>query len=128
MRFSRPAPTRRGAAAGLLALVGAGVPLGRALAQQTAPTTLLAPDETPTQFDTGADAYEHMLAPVMINGQGPFQFLMDTGANTSCIASDLAQRLMLTATEPQRVNTIVGAKQRPGVMIDHLQVGERSRR
>jgi len=102
--------------------------LSRALAQQVAPTTLLAPEEPATQFDTGADAYEHMLAPVMVNGQGPFQFLMDTGANTSCIASDLAQRLMLAATEPQRVNTIVGAKQRPSVMIDHLQVGDRSRR
>jgi len=128
MDFSHPALTRRSAAAGLLGLAGATVPLAHAFAQQTAPTTLLAPEDAPTQFDTGADAYEHMLAPVMVNGQGPFQFLMDTGANTSCIARDLAERLMLTATEPQRVNTIVGAKQRPGVMIDHLQVGERTRR
>ena len=116
--------SRRNAAAGLLALGAAASTVGHAVAQQTAPD----PDEPPTQFDTGADAYEHMLAPVMINGQGPFQFLMDTGANTSCIARDLAQRLKLTSAESARVNTIVGVRQRPSVLIDRLQVGERSRR
>ena len=116
--------SRRQAAAGLLALAGAAAPLSRAMAQPASPVL----EEAPTQFTTGADAYEHMLAPVMINGQGPFQFLMDTGANTSCIARNLAQRLMLAATEPSRVNTIVGVRQRPGVIIDHLQVGDRSRR
>jgi predicted aspartyl protease len=69
-----------------------------------------------------------MLAPVSVNGQGPFQFLIDTGANTSCISRDLAARLMLAATEPAVVHTVVGARQRPGVLIDHLQVGERSRK
>lgn len=123
MLLSRRALGRGAATASLLVL---GAPLS-VLAQQTAPTSLLG-EEIPTRFDAGADAFEHMLAPVMINGQGPFQFLMDTGANTSCIARDLARRLMLTATEPARVNTIVGVRQRPAVLIDHLQVGERSRR
>jgi predicted aspartyl protease len=68
------------------------------------------------------------LAPVSVNGQGPFQFLMDTGANTSCISRDLAERLALAATEPARVHTVVGVRERPGVMIEKLQVGERSRR
>jgi predicted aspartyl protease len=69
-----------------------------------------------------------MLAPVAINGQGPFQFLMDTGANTSCVSRDLAQRLMLAAAAPARVHTVVGVRERPGVFIDHLQVGDRSRK
>ena len=119
--------SRRHAAAGLLALGAGALPASRALAQESAAALALA-DETPTSLDTGADAYEHMLAPVMVNGQGPFQFLMDTGANTSCIARSLAQRLMLAATAPRRVNTVVGARERPAVLIDHLQVGERSRR
>jgi predicted aspartyl protease len=119
--------SRRHVAGGLLAAGAAAFPLGGALAHAASeePSPL---EEAPTRLDVGADLYEHMLAPVMINGQGPFQFLMDTGANTSCIARGLADRLMLAATGPARVNTFVGAKQRPGVLIDHLQVGERSRR
>jgi predicted aspartyl protease len=122
--------SRRQAAAGLFALGSAALPARHAFAQ--APTLASAPepsaDETPTQFGTGRDAFEHMLAPVTVNGQGPFQFLIDTGANTSCISRDLAQRLMLAATEPARVHTVVGVRERPGVMIEKLQVGDRSRR
>jgi predicted aspartyl protease len=117
--------SRRQAAAGLVALGGAALPLSRALAQ--IPLAAVTEDG-PTQIDTGRDAFEHMLAPVKINGQGPYQFLVDTGANTSCISRDLAERLMLTATESARVHTVVGVRERPGVLIDHLQVGERSRK
>ncbi len=118
--------SRRQAAAGLFALGSAATPLSRALAQvlPEAPPV----EEAPTELGTGRDAFEHMLAPVTVNNQGPFQFLMDTGANTSCISRDLAQRLALAATEPARVHTVVGVRERPGVMIETLQVGERSRR
>jgi predicted aspartyl protease len=85
--------TRRHAAASLFALGGAALPLTRALAQT--PADRLAPDEPSTRLDTGRDGFEHMLAPVTINGQGPFQFMIDTGANTSCISHELADRLML---------------------------------
>ena len=116
--------SRRHAAAGLLALGGAGLSFARAVAQ---PETALV-EEAPTQVDTGHDNFEHMLVPVTINGEGPFQFLVDTGANTSCVSHGLAQRLMLTGAEPALVHTIVGARQHPGVLIDRLQVGERNRR
>jgi predicted aspartyl protease len=120
--------SRRQAAAGLIALPVA-TPLSRALAQTVAPEhppTDAA--EPPTDVGTGLDAYEHMLAPVTVNGQGPFQFLMDTGANTSCVSRNLADRLMLTASDPARVHTVVGVRERPGVVIDRLQVGERTRK
>lgn len=119
--------SRRQTAVGLLALGAGAAPVSRALAQ-TVPEGPALVDEPSTQVATGRDAYEHMLAPVTINGQGPYQFLIDTGANTSCISRDLAERLMLAATEPTRVHTVVGVRERPGVMIDRLQVGERSRR
>ncbi len=69
-----------------------------------------------------------MLAPVMINDEGPFRFMLDTGANTSCISRDLAQRLMLASTRPAIVHTVVGARVRPGVLIDRLEVGGRNRK
>lgn len=125
MSPSAPILTRRRAAAGMLALAGAVSSAARALAQPAAtPPT----DDPPTEVTTGRDPFEHMLAPVTINGQGPFQFLMDTGANTSCISHDLAQKLMLADTTPARIHTVVGVKERPGVMIDRLQVGDRNRK
>jgi predicted aspartyl protease len=126
-------PNRRQAAASLLAAGTAALPLSRAVAAPlaAAPAVGEAPapgDEIPTRIDTGHDNFEHMMGPVSINGQGPFQFLIDTGANVSCVSRDLAQRLMLAELPPARVHTIVGVRERPGVLIDHLQVGERKRR
>ena len=127
-------PTRRSATLGLLAATGAALPAIRAAAQAV-PADLEAPqtempdeDVTPTSLDTGRDRNEHMLAPVTINGQGPFNFLLDTGANVSCVSNKLMQRLDLPAGEMTRVHTVVGVRNRPTVILDQLQVGDRNRR
>jgi gag-polyprotein putative aspartyl protease/Aspartyl protease len=120
-------PNRRQAAATLFAAGAAALPLSRAIAQIRTDGPAIV-DEAPTQVDTGLDAYEHMLGPVIINGQGPFQFLVDTGANTSCVSMTLAERLALPTAEPARVHTVVGVRERPGVLIDRLEVGERKRK
>jgi predicted aspartyl protease len=120
-------PNRRQAAASLFAAGAATLPVSRALAQVRMDGPAIV-DEAPTQIDTGRDAYEHILGPVTINGQGPFQFLIDTGANTSCVSKSLAERLALPMAESARVHTIVGVRERPGVLIDRLQVGVRTRK
>ena len=117
---------RRLAAAGLLAAAAA-LPAARTAAQGMPPDAQPI-DETPTQLAPGQDAFEHMTAPVSINGQGPFNFLIDTGANVSCVSAKVAQQLMLASLPPTRVHTVVGARDRPAVLIDHLQVGQRTRR
>lgn len=120
--------TRRAAIAGLLgAGIGSGLP-SLAIAQTPAPPVEPVLDEAPTQLDTGHDRFEHILAPVAINGQGPFQFVIDTGANTSCVSRDLAARLALTAGPPARVHTMIGVRERPSVLIDRLDIGGRSRK
>lgn len=126
--------TRREAAlamaAGALAL-----PAARAWAQipapPAAPSASLAapaPDEPPTQLGAQRDKFEHFMAPVDINGQGPFNFILDTGANVSCVSHELAVRLDLEQTTPAPVHTMVGVKTRPAVMIDTLKVGTRNQR
>lgn len=117
--------TRRRAALTLAAGAAAALPASRALGQEPPPANV---DDTPTEVGADRDPYEHMLAPVGINGQGPFHFLLDTGANTSCVSRALADRLMLTPAEPAPVHTAVGVKTRPSVMIDSLAVGERTRK
>jgi predicted aspartyl protease len=120
-------PNRRQASGSLLAACAASLTVSRAIAQVSTDRPAVA-DEAPTQVNTGHDAFEHMMGPVTINGQGPFQFLVDTGANVSCISKDLAQRLALPDLPPSRVHTIVGVRERPGVLIDQLRVGERNRK
>src|SRR5436190_21982426 len=124
-------PNRRQAATSLLAAGAVYLPVSRAIAQVTTDSHAVDPaviDEAPTQISTGHDAFEHMTGPVTINGQGPFQFLVDTGANVSCISKELAQRLALPELPPSRVHTIVGVRERPSVLMDQLRVGERNRK
>jgi len=122
--------TRRAATLALLA-AAAGLPAARAFAQDVvAEGPLERPDEEhpPTQLAARHDKNEHLLAPVTINDQGPFNFLLDTGANISCVSHRLMERLALTASETALVHTVVGARERPMVTLDRLQVGPRDRR
>ncbi|HEY0436580.1 MAG TPA: aspartyl protease family protein, partial [Phenylobacterium sp.] len=90
--------SRRQAAASLFAAATAlpALTLGGKAFAQGMPSDAEPIDETPTQIDAGHDPYEHMMAPVTINGQGPFQFLIDTGANVSCVSRELADKLTLS--------------------------------
>jgi predicted aspartyl protease len=117
--------SRRQAAAGLLAGFGmSGLARPDAVAQ-----VLTEPDAHPDEtVDTTRGRFEHIMAPVKINGAGPFKFLIDTGANISCVSQLLADRLALTPGPTAKVHTVVGVRDRPSVIIDHLEVGARTRR
>jgi predicted aspartyl protease len=124
-------PTRRHAALGLLAAGGAAWPAAQALAQTPGSSPVLElpdTDESDTQVNTKQSRYEHMLAPVSVNGRGPFHFLLDTGANVSCVSNRLMEKLDLKSVETAAVHTVVGVRQRPIVTLDQLQVGPRNRR
>lgn len=122
-------PSRRQAALGLLA-AGAATSLPPVALARAPNAGIETPDEDGPEIAlaTTDGHFEHMLAPVTINGQGPFNFVLDTGANISCVSSRLAQDLSLTPGPLKRVHTVVGVRERPSVLIDHLQVGDRQRR
>jgi hypothetical protein len=84
--------------------------------------------EADTTLATTDTASSHILAPVTVNGQGPFQFLVDTGANRSAIGSVLATRLNLPSGPNMRLHTVAGARMRPTAVVDSLQVGDRIQR
>ena len=124
-------PTRRNAMLGLLAGGAVAFPAAGTLADvvvEAPQTELPDADEPATSLDTGQSRNDHMMAPVSINGQGPFSFLLDTGANVSCVSRRLAERLNLKSTEQIQVHTVVGVRSRPIVLLDLLQVGPRNRR
>ncbi|WP_310540790.1 retroviral-like aspartic protease family protein [Phenylobacterium sp.] len=123
--------TRRGAASAL----GGAILIGGGLAQaQTPPAAApaITPDDEaslePTQVASGKDAFSRITVPVTINGLGPFDFMVDTGANRSCISTTLAARLALPDGGKVVVNTIIGRRTRQSVLVDSLQVGGRAQR
>jgi predicted aspartyl protease len=71
------------------------------------------------------ERYERVTVPVTIKGQGPFRFMVDTGAQATVVSSALAQRLGLTERSPA---TLVGMASRVAVQITEipqLELGSR---
>jgi predicted aspartyl protease len=61
----------------------------------------------------------------MINGQGPYDFLVDTGSDRTVISRELAASLGLAGGRVVTVNNITGADDVGTVVIDHLAIGDR---
>jgi predicted aspartyl protease len=63
------------------------------------PTTLPTPDDA-EMIKLQKERNERVTVPVTIKGQGPFRFMVDTGAQATVVSSDLADRLGLTERSP----------------------------
>ncbi len=75
---------------------------------------------------TRIDRVGRILAPVHVNGQGPFAFVVDTGASRSAIAPELAEALAL-APEPGAtviLRGITGTEEVPLIRVQRLEFGE----
>ena len=93
------------------------------LIAQPPPTPPAAPGED-ANLGTLTDLYRRMTAPVRVNGQGPFAFVVDTGANRSVISSELAAQLSLPLGPDQMVNDAAGMRLTPTVTAS-LTIGAR---
>jgi predicted aspartyl protease len=74
---------------------------------------------------TTRDRIGRIVAPVVINGRGPYRLVVDTGASRSTISPELAAALELTpsAQEPMLLNGITGSARVPTVRIERMQAG-----
>lgn len=85
------------------------------------------PDDARPLFaaPTERDRVGRIVAPVLINGQGPFNLLVDTGANSTTLSGALAKRLGLAYGTGSQiiVNGVTGRALMPAVSIDRLQAG-----
>ena len=61
---------------------------------------------------------------VEVNGNGPYRFLVDSGADRSVISVALARRLHLPASETVRLNDVAGAADVATFLVDTLRVGD----
>jgi predicted aspartyl protease len=62
---------------------------------------------------------------VMVNGQGPFPFVVDTGASHSTVSPTLVKTLGLTPDDAARIalDGITGSAVVPGVIVNSLKAG-----
>jgi predicted aspartyl protease len=89
-----------------------------------APATLPAPDEA-EMIKLQQERYERVTVPVTIRGEGPFRFMVDTGAQATVVSSALADRLGLTG---RSTGTLVGMASRAPVQLTEIpQLGLGSR-
>jgi predicted aspartyl protease len=58
-------------------------------------TATLSPGSAKAKFRLAGGAQPLILLPVEVNGEGPFEFILDTGAGTSLLSSQLGQKLGL---------------------------------
>lgn len=112
----------------------------RAIVLTSAPVLLLLACErtTPARVDAPVDIARSevsfrlagpneaaLVVPVHVNGHGPYDFILDTGATLTCIEEELAQEIGLEPAAGVAVGTSIGAAGRMRlVRIDSLRVGQ----
>jgi len=84
---------------------------------------LLAPGAPGVAGATSNDAAGRAVALISINGQGPFRFIIDTGANRSVLSQALATRLGLVHSGEGVVHSIDGAEPAMLVNVESLSFG-----
>lgn len=127
--------TRRHIAAGLglslaapPALAGAITPVSLSpvsLPQTPGAASQALPTEQPLLvLDASLDQDARLTVPVMINGQGPFQFVVDTGADRSVLTPGLAERLALPRGPDVIVHGVSGSIISTTARVAQLRTGE----
>lgn len=104
----------------IAALLGAAALSACAPARACEPLDSGAPGATSA---TSRDTAGRAVAPITINGQGPFRFIIDTGANRSVLSQALARRLGLAPSGEGLVHSIDGAEPAKLVNVDSLSFG-----
>jgi predicted aspartyl protease len=84
-------------------------------------TEMLRAEPLPAQSDRSG----HLSIAVMVNGRGPFRFVVDTGADRSVLADTTAEALRLTAQDPVMLAGIVRTIRTDTVKVDSLAFGDR---
>jgi predicted aspartyl protease len=71
------------------------------------------------------DLSDRMTVPVLVNGRGPFPFVIDTGANRSVVSDALAAQLGLPASGSLQIRAAAGLARADSVRVASLAVGYR---
>lgn len=69
---------------------------------------------------------ELIIVPVVVNGQGPYEFLLDTGSTTSVVDRKLAKELDLKPLQETSIRTASGTERVPIARVHQIDVGSQS--
>lgn len=109
-----------------LALAATALGGGAPLSQQAPPAPL--PGDQPeegTVLGTGEDGWARMTVPVNIGKNGPYDFVVDTGAERTSIAQELARDLRLGLGNRATLHSMTEVSRIQTVLIPALEVGGR---
>jgi hypothetical protein len=81
-------------------------------------------EDAGARLETAFDQARRMTVPVSIDGRGPFQFVVDTGANRSVVSLEVAQKLALAPGGSAPVHGIAGVEPASLYKVRRLRVGE----
>ncbi|HEV2046103.1 MAG TPA: retropepsin-like aspartic protease [Chthoniobacterales bacterium] len=84
----------------------------------------LSPRSAKVKFRLTGGAQPLILLPVQVNGSGPFEFILDTGAGTSLLSSDLAKQLEMKIVGSNEGQSAGGKVAVSLAKTDSLAVGE----
>ena len=71
------------------------------------------------------DRTDRMTVPVSIEGKGPFDFVIDTGAERTVVSRKIAERLGLEDEEPAELMSMAGLSMVDMVYVPSLQMGSK---
>jgi predicted aspartyl protease len=113
--------------AGFLAFIAISMWSAAAFADQTpANPALPSPPSSPEKLALSDDGASRLTIPVTINGQGPFPFIIDTGADRTVISRELAATLNLPSGPHVSMHDSAGVEDEETAVIERLDVGKRS--
>lgn len=107
----------------MAALGGSGQPQLPDQAEAPAP---LEETDTTDEIELDSDRYRRYTIPVTINGTGPYNFMVDTGAQATVLARSLADRLELGDRRPVTLVGMASRRETETVAIDELTFGTRT--
>jgi len=109
---------------GGLAAACAGTPRREPVLSINLAQTQPEPPATGTRLETAFDQALRMTVPVRLDQRGPFQFVVDTGANRTVIGIETAERCSLARDGVADVHGIAGMQPAPLVKVPLLRVGQ----
>lgn len=87
-------------------------------------TATVSPASTKIKFRLAGGAQPLILVPVQVNDRGPFDFILDTGAGTSLLSSELAAQLGVKILGMKEGQTAGGKVSVSLAKVESLAVGE----
>src|SRR5438128_9608442 len=87
-------------------------------------TATLSPKSAKVKFRLAGDAQPLILLPVRVNGEGPFEFILDTGAGTSLLQYDQAEKLNIKIISRKEGQSAGGKISVSLATVDSLAVGQ----